>query len=105
MTLPFRRLLNLIYEQWVRDLTPEGRAELDAALDNAADAYADRPVVPHGPQQAAVAEHVPGLAPRNIPAPSWWKGDRGAWRSSVQAARDLDEPAAALAALPAIGSG
>jgi len=38
--------------------------------------------------------HVPGLARRDIRPPSWWKGDRAAFRSTVQAGRELGEPAA-----------
>lgn len=38
---------------------------------------------------AAEVEHHPGLAPPNIPRPSWYKGDRAAFQSSTQAATDL----------------
>lgn len=38
--------------------------------------------------------HHPGTTPPGIPVPSWYKGDREAFRSSVQAGRELGEPAA-----------
>lgn len=104
MTLPFRRLLNLIYHHWIRGADAKSRAEVDASLDNAADVYDDRVTPRHLAAVGPVSGHVPGLAPRNIRPPSWWRGDRGAWSTSVQAARDLDEPAAALADMPTIGS-
>lgn len=38
--------------------------------------------------------HHPGTTPPGIPVPSWYNGDRAAFASSVQAARQLGEPAA-----------
>jgi len=48
-------------------------------------------------QDAPAARHIPGLAPRNIRPPSWWKGDRAAFRSSWRAAEQI-EPVALAAA-------
>jgi hypothetical protein len=38
--------------------------------------------------------HHPGTTPPGIPVPSWYKGDRAAFRTSVRAAQELGEPAA-----------
>jgi hypothetical protein len=38
--------------------------------------------------------HHPGTAPPGIPMPSWYKGDKGAFNSSVRAGIELNEPAA-----------
>lgn len=74
--------------------TPEGVQEVNDMLQRAADMFAT-PVPPPVTSAAGVEPgHVPGLAPRNIPAPSWWRGDRAAFRSMVQAGKDLGEPAA-----------
>lgn len=49
-------------------------------------------VEPARPERAASngsnGAHHPGLAP-SFRAPSWWKGDRAAFSTSVQAAADL----------------
>lgn len=84
--LPLRRLLNLIYHWGLRNADADQRAEVDAALADAADLdLTAQPVEP---------EHVPGTAPRHIRPPSWWKGNRAAFRSSVAAAAQLGEPVA-----------
>lgn len=88
MTLPPRRLLNAMYSYWVGGLTPETRALVDDALS---DTTATAPT----PRRAAgPSRHVAGLAPPNIPAPSWWRGDRAAFATSVAAGQQLGEPAA-----------
>lgn len=86
MTLPARRLLNLMYHYLVRGLTPESRATID-------DVMAGTPIDAPAPA-AASGRHVPGTAPTNIPAPSWWRGNRAAFSSSVAAGQQLGEPAA-----------
>jgi hypothetical protein len=102
--LSVRRLLNLIYYWSVRGADAESRADLDDAL-----VQAGRIDLTARWTQAAQppAEHVPGTAPRHIRAPSWWKGNRQAFRSSVKAAQQLGEPAAmgvdVRRAPPAIG--
>lgn len=69
---------------------------------------APAPVATTAPIQQHQARHIPGLAPTTIRPPSWWRGNRAAWSTSVQAARELGEPAAKKADAPArprIGSG
>lgn len=104
MALPTRRLLNAMWSFMTENATAEQRAELEAKLADAADLVDDRrpaarqPArVPAGGPRRPDPAHVPGLAPRHIPAPSWWRGDRAAYRSSVAAAEELGEPAAKLA--------
>lgn len=89
MQLPPPRLLNAMYSYWVGGLTPEGRQLVDDALTDTAVAEVDAaaPARPAG-------RHVAGLAPANIPPPSWWRGDRAAFSSSVAAGQQLGEPAA-----------
>lgn len=83
--LPARRLFNLIYHWRVRNASAEQRAEVDDLLIDAG-----RLDLTEAP---AAAGHVPGTAPSFRP-PSWWKGNRAAFRSSVAAAQQLGEPAA-----------
>lgn len=86
MALPAHRLLNLIYH-WLRErLDEDGRAQMDDAL---ADADRVELVVRTAPAAAPQRRHVPGTAPPGIRPPSWWKGDRAAFRSSQQAMSDI----------------
>jgi len=103
--LSVARLLNLIYFWVVRGASQEQRVEFDEALIEAG--RLDLAASPEPPQP-----HVPGTAPAWIRKPSWWKGDRAAFRSSVSAAEQLGELGAAGAAdelgrrsPPRIGSG
>jgi hypothetical protein len=47
--------------------------------------------------QVAPARHIPGLAPKHIRPPSWWKGDREAFKSSWRAAEQIEPMALAAA--------
>jgi hypothetical protein len=109
MRLSPRRLLNAMYRHWVEHLTAESREVVDDALSDNPSGIAmagNTPVV----RTAARSDgkHVPGLAPANIPAPSWWRGDKAAFSSSVAAGQQLGEPAAVRErprqGLPAIGT-
>jgi hypothetical protein len=46
---------------------------------------------------APAVRHTPGLAPKHIRPPAWWKGDRAAFRSSVKAAEQIEPMALAAA--------
>jgi len=124
MTLAPPRLLNLFYHRWLDGAAPEGRAAVDAALEGdysllaalAAKREAEAPAgrrAGNRPASAAAraplgkdGRRVPGTAPDNIPPPSWWRGDRNAFRSSVAAGQHLGEAAAmAEPPVPVIGSG
>jgi hypothetical protein len=134
MTLPADRLLNLFYADMVEGLDGESRLAIDTALTgdysllaalqeqrlaeqverdrrSGRRPTAARPAAqPMGPGQRAPrgkdGQHVPGTAPDHIPAPSWWRGDRAAFRSSVAAGQQLGEPAALREpVVPVIGSG
>lgn len=89
MSLPPQRLLNAMYSYWVGGLTPESRQLVDDAMADAvvAEVTAPAPGRPAG-------RHIAGLAPGHIPPPSWWRGDRAAFSSSVAAGQQLGEPAA-----------
>lgn len=71
MELPFRRLINLVYYAIVRNLDEEKRQDLDRLLA----------------PEAALEVRMPSGARRK--APKWWKGDREAVSSSMQAAKQL----------------
>lgn len=74
--------------------TEEDRAKLaDALRPPVLDVEQPRPAA-----AAANGGHHPGLAPPGIPAPTWWKGDRAAFRTSVQAAGDLGYKGAGIPA-------
>ena len=91
MDLPLRRFLNWLYHSWASMLTAENRALLDAELSREdtllAQAREER-------LRARIGRRIKGLAPSHIPAPSWWLGDRAAFRSGVAAGQQLGEPAA-----------
>ncbi len=74
--------------------TPEGVQEVNDMLDRAAELYDTAALPAVTSPDGSPPEHTPGLAPTNIPAPSWWKGNRAAFRSSVRAGQQLGEPAA-----------
>lgn len=103
--LPPRRLLNLLYHWTVRHMDADQRKDFDAALADAAADHATPAPTTAGNGQRPAPRHVPGLSRHDIRPPSWWKGDRAAWRSSVKAAEQLGEPAARLAGPPRIGTG
>lgn len=112
MLLPIRRLLNLLWHWVSRDAGTERRQELLDSLSDAAGAYAiDTPArpatAPHSGSRGPLVRGravIPGTSTHGIRPPSWWKGDRAAWRSSIRAAEELGEPAAAKAGPPRIGS-
>lgn len=102
MVLSPRRLLNALWRFMTMNATAEQRADMEQALANAATVTELRPrpqapAVPEPTRPTADADHVPGLAPRHIRPPSWWRGDRAAYRNSVNAGEELGEPAARLA--------
>lgn len=119
MSLPPRRLLNVMYHRIVDGGTAEARAEVDDQLANAADLLAYEPwpglLPPYQPPLRAGRRRgagrgpgnlrprnrgratIPGTSTHGIRPPSWWKGDRAAW-SSTRAAAGQIEPAALRAA-------
>lgn len=106
MTLPVRRLFNLMWHASMRGLTEEQRAEVMDAIAEAprpvarAAARPGRaaPVTDLGQERATRGRStVPGTATHGIRPPSWWKGDRAAWRNGIRAGLDLGEPAAKTA--------
>lgn len=92
--LPLRRLLNLVYHFALQGATADARAEVDTQLAAAGALVVDRPPERQPDRATAQARHVPGTAPAWIRPPSWWKGDRAAFNTSVAAAEQLGEPAA-----------
>jgi hypothetical protein len=68
----------------------EDRAKLVDALEGAERA-GNRPPVTKADRGKP---HHPGTTPPGIPVPSWYRGDRAAFHSSVAAGRELGEPAA-----------
>lgn len=98
-------MLNLLYHWTVRNMDTDQRESFDALLADAAADHAEPSLAPAGNGQRPAPRHVPGMSRRDIRPPSWWKGDRAAWRSSVKAAEQLGEPAARLAGPPSIGTG
>lgn len=111
MALPARRMLNALWRFLTENATAEQRADMEAAMTRAealfdADMHPMRGTAAHTTTYATVParpmpgpdpNHIPGTAPRHIRPPSWWKGDRAAYASTVAAAEQLGEPAAKLA--------
>jgi hypothetical protein len=78
----------------IKGQTAEGVQEVHDMLDRAADMF-DSPAPPAVTSAAgSTPGHIAGLAPVNIRPPSWWRGDRAAFRSMVAAGKELGEPAA-----------
>lgn len=67
----------------VDEMLADAAAELDAP-----------PVIGGVPR--VVRRHVPGTAPSFRP-PSWWQGDRAAFRNSVRAAEQIEPMSLAMA--------
>lgn len=89
MDLPFARLLNVIWRFMSREATQEKRAELERALDHAAelDRRHNQPARPGTTREQQ--RHHAGLAPPNIRPPKWWRGDDYAFQSSVKAMSEV----------------
>jgi hypothetical protein len=84
-------MLNLVYHWASRGYDEDQRARLDELLTGADPVIEVAATVTAPPAQA---RHVPGLAPPNMRAPSWWRGDRAAWSNTIKAGLELGEPAA-----------
>jgi hypothetical protein len=82
----------------VSGLAPEDREKVDDLLMDAAGfSLVGPPPQAILGQAAPAARHIPGTAPKHIRAPSWWKGDRAAFRSSWRAAEQIEPMALAAA--------
>ena len=125
MDLSPRRLLHLMYHRIVDGGTEDARQGVDDLLARAAEAFAAEPwpaLLGPAPGSFVTASPsgrrdrrprirgraaIPGTATHGIRPPSWWKGDRAAWRSTVSAGAELGEPAAKpfVRNVPSVGRG
>jgi hypothetical protein len=101
MTLSPRRLLNAMWSYLTQGITADSRKELEERLAAANDAHAVTVPTP-GSITAAMPQVrgraiIPGTSTHGIRPPSWWKGDRAAYKGMRAAAAEIEPTALRMA--------